>query len=634
MGKPFKKEIEESHSTISWALNQDVKELHERLFDDIKKPLLIVGSGGSLSACHFVASIYQNLGCNAKAITPLELYYARYSLKNSKVLFISSSGRNNDILFAFNVAVQNHADSITTVCMRLDAPLTKLTKLYSVSKGFEFDIPTKKDGFLATNSLTAFFVVLGKAAGLLNGTKEIWTVSESVKNKILKFTRELDFDTSITVLYAGWSTAIAYDIESKFTEAALGNVLLTDYRNFGHGRHHWFAKRSKKSAIVALVTNEEKLIANKTLGLIPETIPKLILESDKVAANCSIELLIQSYYLANFVGENIQIDPGRPGVPSFGSKLYHLRYSSFYKQFASKGLTAEEEQSILKKTNTSSINLLEQGEIEFWKTKYNQFKRKLNTATFSSIVFDYDGTLCAQHERYTGISSEITDFLMGFLKAGIVIGIATGRGASVRKDLQKAIPRKYWQNVIVGYYNGADVSNLGDSSAPNTELKPHKKLKQIEDELKRLHLPWNNIQLKLRPFQLTIETTDKSNWETIKKIAQNLAIIYSEGELQLLESSHSIDLVVAKKASKINVVNHCLRLTKGSKNCLTIGDRGQWPGNDFHLLATPYSLSVDDVSSHPDTCWNMAPVGLNSSMATISYLEKVKLNKASFKITL
>jgi len=83
MGKPFRKEIEESTSTISWALSQDVAELRRRIFANPSRPLLIVGSGGSLSACHYAASLYQNLGYVAKAITPLDLYYSRFTLGNA-----------------------------------------------------------------------------------------------------------------------------------------------------------------------------------------------------------------------------------------------------------------------------------------------------------------------------------------------------------------------------------------------------------------------------------------------------------------------------------------------------------------------------------------------------------------------
>lgn len=634
MGKPFKKEIEESFATIRWALEQDTDPIRKRIFQDISKPLFIVGSGGSLSACHYVASVYQNLGCIAKAITPLDLYYSRLALRDAKILFISSSGRNTDILFAFKMAVSNHASEITTICMMKNAPLTKLANSYSISKGIEFDIPTKKDGFLATNSLTAFFTILGKSSGLLNMDDTSVEVSQSFKKEIVNFVEGLNINSTITVLYGGWATSIAYDIESKFTEAALGSVLLSDYRNFGHGRHHWFAKRKENSAIIALITPEEKLIAEKTINLIPSYIPRLLISSDKTSANASIELLIKTFYLVNSAGEALQIDPGRPGVPEFGSKLYHLKYSSFYKQISNNKLNADEENAILKKSGKTSIKQLTTEELTFWRNNYLKFISRLSHTKFSSIVFDYDGTLCSYEGRFAGcLLDDLSNELIRLLEAGITIGIATGRGQSVKKALQNSkIPKEYWKNIIVGYYNGADMGSLDDDHCPNTNIIPNKNLSKIEDELKKLKLPYLNLQISLRPYQLTIETTDISNWNMIKKLVQNIVMASSDGELQMLESSHSIDVVVRNKASKLNVVKRCIEIS-GGENCLTLGDKGQWPGNDYELLSISNSLSVDEVSFHPDNCWNLSSLGNKNFEATLEYLKRftIKNNYLIFK---
>jgi len=515
--------------------------------------------------------------------------------------------------------------------MRKESPLTKLANSFSVSNGIEYDIPTKKDGFLATNSLTAFFSVFAKSSGQISTDGKDIEVTSAFKSEVYDFVKKLRFDTTIIVLYGGWATAIAYDIESKFTEAALGSVLLTDYRNFGHGRHHWFAKRKDSSAIIALVTPEEKQIAEKTISLIPTSIPILLIASDKVGVNSSIEILLKSFNLVNAVGETFQIDPGRPGVPEFGSKLYHLKYVSFYKPISKVKLNPVEEYAILKKTNKSSIHQLQKDELLFWRKKYLTFIDRIGKTRFSSIVFDYDGTLCSYDRRYAGfLTEDISIELIRLLKAGIKVGIATGRGQSVKTDLRNSkIPKAYWENIIIGYYNGASIGSLNDDSYPNIELKPNLKLSNIENVIKSLKLPYSELKIKLRPFQLTIETCDASIWNLIKKIVQNIVMVSSDGELQLLESSHSIDVVVRDKASKLNVVNKCIELSK-SENCLTIGDKGQWPGNDYELLSTPNSLSVDDVSAHPDNCWNLTRDGWKSTQATMSYLKRISVKKNYF----
>ncbi len=633
MGKPFKKEIEASFSTVKWAIQQDVELIHSCIFQDVNKPLFIVGSGGSLSACHFAASLYQNLGFIAKAITPLELYYSRFALKDSKILFISSSGRNNDILLAFKMAVQNNANEITTICMRIGSPLTKLANSYSVSKGIEYDIPTKKDGFLATNSLTAFFVLLAKASGHIN--EQNFPIKSSLNPDIKRFANNLNINSTITVLYGGWATSIAFDIESKFTEAALGSILISDYRNFGHGRHHWFAKRKQNSSIISLITPEEKLIAEKTISFIPDDIPCLAIESRLEGPIGSIELLLQIYDLVNEVGVKFNIDPGKPGVPDFGTKLYHLKYASFYKVKQVNKLNPIEEISILRKINRPSINQVEKNELSYWRKYYSEFSEKLKNAEFTSIVFDFDGTLCSIEDRYSkNLRNDVSAELNRLLDQGLIIGIATGRGKSVRDVLQNSrIPKNKWGNIIIGYYNGAFIAPLSDNESPYIDINSDPTLINVEKKINEFVSSIYDLDVKLRPYQLTIKPTDLSTWIFAKKMIKSIVMIQNSSDLQLLESSHSIDIIIRTKTSKLYVVNKCIEITNSNK-CLTIGDKGEWPGNDYELLSTPYSLSVDEVSTHPESCWNLTGLGMKNIDATIYYLKKIQHLNNCFKIKL
>jgi HAD superfamily hydrolase (TIGR01484 family) len=633
MGKPFKKEIGQLFETVKWTESQDTNSLAAFFNKSKGHPYYIVGSGGSLSACYYLANLLQNSGQFAKAITPLDIFYSKEVLHNCNVIFISSSGRNTDILFGFDIAISQNPKNICTISMREDSQLAKSANSYSISKSIDFSLPSKKDGFLATNSLVAYFSLFHKAFDNKCVKLKENYINDQFQFELKDFTDRLSPSHSLTVLYGGWGQSVAYDLESKFTEAALGNVLLSDYRNFGHGRHHWFAKRGKLSAIVALVTPEEEQIAKKTLDLIPSYIPKLFIISKEISSASSIELLIKSFYLVNAFGEMQSIDPGKPGVPEFGSKLYHLKYSSFYKQNRASKMDLRMENAILKKTSQSSISEIPKNELEYWTEKFTAFDKKIKGAKFSAIVFDYDGTLCSQEDRFKRkLDDEITLELNRLLKAGLTIGIATGRGQSVREDLQNTITNKsYWKNIVVGYYNGSDIGYLNDDNLPNTKLKTNKKLVEIEAKVKALKLPYKNVEIKLRPNQLTIETTDLSNWITTKRIIQNMVMSHSDSELQLLESTHSIDVVVKKTASKVNVIEFCN--SKNTKfSCLTIGDKGQWPGNDYELLASEYSLSVDEVSPAPDSCWSYNRPGILGVKATLEYLRSIEIHDKYFTI--
>lgn len=41
------------------------------------------------------------------------------------------------------------------------------------------------------------------------------------------------------------------------------------------------------------------------------------------------------------------------------------------------------------------------------------------------------------------------------------------------------------------------------------------------------------------------------------------------------------------------------------------GGKGRKPGNDHELLGTRHSLSVDEASDDPSSCWNLLPHGMS-----------------------
>lgn len=637
MGKPFKKEIEKIYQTYDWAINLDTQAISDAIHEDLNKPLFIIGSGGSLSACYFGASLYQTNGFMSKAITPLELFYSRQAISNSKLLFISAGGRNSDILFGFKQVLKSEPKSIITLCMSENSPLTNLACKYSICKPFEFKIPTGKDGFLATNSLVGFFVILYKIFNNnINIKKDL--PSASFINDLKRFSNLVDASTTFNVLYAGWGQSVAIDIESKFTEAALGPVLLSDYRNFGHGRHHWIAKRSDNSAIIAIVTPYEEKLANNTLALLPKQTPKFVIKSKYRSSRSAIDLLLKSFLLTDALGSMQKIDPGRPVVPQFGRKLYNLKYTTLLKEDDKIELPQKVKLAIQRKTRIQSLSKLSKSELEYWKRKYYEFVRRLRSTKFSAIILDYDGTLCSKENRFKGLSEQISQELIRIVKSGFVLGIATGRGQSVRIVLQNIIPQDYFKNVIIGYYNGADIGTLKDDSRPDKSKTPDKSLTNLNRILKDKINPSTLFETELRPFQLTISVTDKENWNIVRSITQSTVAQYADGNIRLVESSHSIDIIVKPYASKLNLVRACndLNKTRGlSTKSLCIGDRGQWPGNDFELLSTSFSLSVDEVSVDPETCWNLSSIGQRNDEACLEYLKLIEaIPKSYFRVNI
>jgi fructoselysine-6-P-deglycase FrlB-like protein len=80
MGKPFAQELQKISDSYKWALNVKLDVTSEYLSKIQSSPSFVVGSGGSLSACYFLAMLLQKTGYISKATTPLDLYYAKETI--------------------------------------------------------------------------------------------------------------------------------------------------------------------------------------------------------------------------------------------------------------------------------------------------------------------------------------------------------------------------------------------------------------------------------------------------------------------------------------------------------------------------------------------------------------------------
>lgn len=626
MGKPFKGELEKITDTIRWAEQQDVFRLSKFLFEDERRtPLVCIGSGGSLSACHYAVMLYQQRnGVLAQAMTPLQLMYAgKEILRDSKLLFLSASGKNKDILNAIKYGVKYNETGMMSLTLRKGNPTEELLQQHPKVQRWCEDIPTEKDGFLATNSLVATFTLLCKAA---EGSE--FQVPSFKFQDLKPATWNLKPATwNYLVLYGAAGEPVAWDIESKLTEAALGAALLSDYRNFGHGRHHWFAKRKENSAIIALVTPIEKELAQKTIACLPKDVPVIYVETELETPAATIDMLLQAFNFVEALGEARGIDPGRPGVPSYGRVLYNLNYFKLTNRI----LPAETTLNVAVRRKLGDAGKENTTLWQHYAQACKHFVQQLNRGKFTAIAFDYDGTLSASdHEsRYTnGLCPDIRVALQWLLDAGVQIIVATGRGKSVGDSFKESFNRKYWPQIRVGYYNGACPLTLGEEEKlQEWKDRPFdSELQTLGDELQR-RLPADNIKYKLTPrnLQLSIEeVTSDADAELLYSTCREIVWDCQLKGIRVWRSSHSMDIVVYHQVSKLRVI-------ADPAHTLCVGDYGSVEGNDYELLTTPYSLSVDKVSKNAACCWNIAPSGMKSLYATLYYLSRLTAADGSVK---
>ena len=500
--------------------------------------------------------------------------------------------------------------------------------------------PAGKDGFLATNSLLGFTALLTRAYAAEFGSDADWPEAIACLKRLLRDTagalQSWEADTiqlwtrSTTLVLHGPSTRIgAIDLESKFTEAALGHLKLADYRNFAHGRHHWLAKRSETSAVLAFVTDADRALAERTLDLIPKDVPQARILFDGGPSAVALASLLAALRITEWAGRAHGIDPGRPGVPEFGRKIYNLRLPRTRRIARLPCLTARRAAAIARKARVAPGDLATFDDLGHWRNALTAFLARLSDARFGGVVLDYDGTVVDTRRRSEPADPEMVSELVRVAGAGARIGIATGRGASVRRDLRTRLPRALWPLVLVGYYNGAEIASLDDEGAPNGSRSVCDALQPLADALRCQPAISNCARQEDRPFQITLEATRAMSGKWLWDLAHEAILTTGAQDVTVMSSSHSVD-IVAPGVSKLNVVRR-LREMVGDEPILAIGDRGRWPGNDHALLSGPFALGVDEINVDPATCWHLGKPGQRGPTVTLEYLSSLEVQDTRLK---
>lgn len=633
MARPFKNELQELLATAQFVDDFDRTNLLTSIKSGWSEPLLAIGSGGSFTSAFAIAKFHRHFaGQMSVATTPYELASEPMSQRFRTWLF-SAGGRNVDIRNAVDHLATRDYRHIHLVTARANSPLTRDLQSLPSSATHVLKPPMGKDGFLATNSLLAAILGTGLAYAELAGeddndlaqTTAGLLASSSWTGQFEDATQDL-WDRPYLIVLHGAATSIgAIDMESKFTEAALGACLISDFRNFAHGRHHWLAKRSEQTGIIALVGSTDKKSANATLNVLPSEIPVARFDFEGGFASEALQSLVAAFYLSHTSGRAQGIDPGQPGVPDFGRKLYSLKTAIK----RPKPLLADE-RLIKQKVGRTIYPMLANEQKQVWQNALDQFRERLTRARFEGVILDYDGTIVDTRERFEKPEHSISERLT-WIAEHSRLGIATGRGKSARDDLQSVIPEALWPNVWIGYYNGSVIGRLDDNSTPiksdragETLLAAARCLRADPWLRDHAHCEERETQITFTP-NLGVQTNRV--WRRVMALSRNL----DGPEVKAYQSGHSVD-VVASNTSKIALVD---KIGGGvATQILTIGDRGAWPGNDCELLKTPYSLTVDACGASHTTCWPLAPNGQRGPQALEWVLQNLSLEAGKLRLGL
>jgi hydroxymethylpyrimidine pyrophosphatase-like HAD family hydrolase len=564
-----------------------------------------VGSGGALGVARLAAELHENRTHKlARAATPLELVRMAPLAEHAVVLF-SAGARHPDSSLAALSALRRGANPVILVTHR---------KVSELPKGFPAEVEvitlpglSGREGFLATNSVLAMCAALIAASG--------FTLSKRLPG--LRSANGDALREETIILTAPGLGAPATDLETRLSETGLSTAQVTDYRNFAHGRHTGLARRIDQTSVVALVDPSISELAERTLRLLPAEAHQVRLQSRLSWPLSTLDLLVASMNLIATTAAATDLDPGRPSVPRFGRRLYHL---SSRKLLAPAGGPVDHKLSALGVGGPQRLRRRYEKAAAEW---VDGIRRE----RFLGFVFDYDGTVCSTDARFDLPRPEIQIEFLRLLEEGALLGFASGRGGSLYRDLRAWIPRAAWQQVELGLYNGG--LQLALDEVLRERVRPTDPIREAAKRFRAGPLA-SYAELSERQHQLAISPDPQSGLalDSLAQIAQEVISVPPALALKVVVSGHSIDVIPADSA-KTNTLERVERRVGGG--VVAFGDQGQVGGNDFELLAaTRWSLSVDRVSADPNRCWNLDDRGQRGPELLLRYLRSFHRLKDGF----
>lgn len=418
MGKDFNKELLNLDGIYNSAMRCDTSIIKSFLFNSYKNNILCIGSGGSYSVAKTFDYFCRKAGISSYAITPMELSEINRQIRDITTVLFTASGKNNDAKNTYEYLSAFEPYNMLTVCMKVDAPIKKMQKYNDSNYYFEYQMPVFKDGYLAVESSVSSITILARAFYELT-QNEFYSLPNAIEWQKYDFISDIEKEVlnkeTIIVLHGGITTPSAVDLESKFSEAALGNIQLVDYRNFAHGRHNWLVQRDGTTGIIALIGEKENKIAEKTLGHVPDFIPVV----KEQFTDDNVKGLLESYAyvfcLTKKAGIINKINPGNPTIYEFGRKLYHINYkigdNKLLKRLKGDPVFA----SVFRKKYISDI------QFQYYYEQSADYYKRLCSSNYQYIVMTPRCTRLLIDNMSDDRSKKIRDKLMFFMTAQVSV---------------------------------------------------------------------------------------------------------------------------------------------------------------------------------------------------------------------
>jgi len=269
----------------------DLNQIYDKL-QEIQTSVLCVGSGGSSVVSEFASIIFNQFnGCASKTLDPRDLLY--HNNDAYKNVFISSySGKN----YGVETACENNCTKYLFSTNNLDSNIIKsITYNSSLEKEKSF---ISLGATIMPMSILLSYCQKNNAKNII---KEVY-----IKCCNLKF--DLNVSTNYDVLTGNDSRVASKFLESTFTEAGLGNVVLHNKYDFCHGRTTLPFHEQNRTLIFLKTDNSDltKLELKWANNLYHQIITLESFYHDPILSN--FDLTMQAMFLSKYIATLQQKD--------------------------------------------------------------------------------------------------------------------------------------------------------------------------------------------------------------------------------------------------------------------------------------------------------------------------------------
>lgn len=301
------------------------------------RPIILVGSGGSLVAATFGEQlVLRSLGMVGKAVTPFEFEHLPSLNRATGIVLLSYGGENADIIGAAERVVDLGIDRVVVVT---GGPTSKLAIIAKKHKWAVVELLPEVRGFVSTAGMLTMVSAL---ASIIPQDEEVdqleeWfsldnlyrvfsSAEKNMSSYLSRFTAGEGISRRhIVALGSGWGWPATVDLESKIVEAGICTIEVSELKNFTHGRYMSAFHHRRNRDFVIFRTPSDSELVDFLVSRLRRYFSIAVIDTPYEGIRGSLDLLVQELYFAHHLTKRAGKSLTSPKYPREARGLYGWR---------------------------------------------------------------------------------------------------------------------------------------------------------------------------------------------------------------------------------------------------------------------------------------------------------------------